>query len=71
MASTVAKCPHCSYTCAFKHMHDAAHGIEGTHMAGSERFQCSHCNHNVFIYSRGAEGFKFTLDGKKKQNASG
>jgi hypothetical protein len=65
MSNTVAKCPHCGYTCEFRHMHDAAHGIEGTHMVGSERFECSQCGHSVSLHSPGAERFTFILDGRK------
>jgi predicted nucleic-acid-binding Zn-ribbon protein len=65
MSNVVAKCPKCSYTCEFKHLHDAAHGIEGTHMAGSERFQCTQCGHSVFHSDAAASNFKFILDGKQ------
>lgn len=43
-------------------MHDAAHGISGTHMSGSERFECRLCGNKVFVGSPGAEAFKFILD---------
>jgi len=33
------KCPKCSND-TLKHMHNCAHGIEGTHMSGSERYEC-------------------------------
>ena len=32
-------CPKCKEG-ALTHLHDCAHGIKGTHMAGSERFEC-------------------------------
>jgi hypothetical protein len=66
----VAKCPHCGYTCAFRHMHDSPYGMEGAHMSGSERFECSQCGHSVSLHSPGAEQFKFILDGRKA-NATG
>jgi DNA-directed RNA polymerase subunit RPC12/RpoP len=64
MANTIATCPLCGHTIQFKHMHDAAHGLEGTHMVGSERFECPQCGHNVFCDSKGAEKFTFIFDGK-------
>ena len=33
------KCPKCNKD-TLQHMHNTAHGIEGTHMAGSERYEC-------------------------------
>ncbi len=33
------KCPQCGHD-TLKHEHDCAHGLPGTHMAGSERFRC-------------------------------
>lgn len=65
MSNIVAKCPRCEYTCEFRHLHDAAHGIEGTHMTGSERFECSNCRHNIFAGYPGSEQFTFILDGRK------
>jgi predicted nucleic-acid-binding Zn-ribbon protein len=65
MANTIAKCPRCGYTCEFKHMHDTAHGIEGTHMSGSERFECTQCGSSVFYSDEAAKLFTFILDGKK------
>lgn len=64
MSNIVAKCPKCGYTCEFRHMHDTAHGIEGTHMSGSERFECSQCRHNVFAGDDNPQ-FTFILDGRK------
>ena len=34
------KCPKCKEN-KLKHLHDTAHGIPSTHMAGSERFECA------------------------------
>lgn len=33
-----AECAH-----EWKHLHDTAYGLESTHMAGSERFECVRC----------------------------
>jgi uncharacterized membrane protein YgcG len=62
---TVVKCPKCQYLGEFRHEHDAAHGIEGTHMEGTERFICSQCGHTVTAQSRDAHLFTFILDGKR------
>ena len=64
MSNVIVVCRRCEYTCEHRHMHDAAHGIEGTHMAGSERFECSNCEHKTYYYTPGYEKFKFVLDGK-------
>jgi predicted nucleic-acid-binding Zn-ribbon protein len=69
MSNTVAKCPRCEYTCEFRHMHDTAHGIEGTHMSGSERFECSQCGSSVFHSDEAAKQFTFILDGRKADGA--
>jgi hypothetical protein len=63
--TVVAKCPKCDYTCEFRHEHDAAHGIEGTHMAGSERFICSQCGHRVLAHDAAADRFPFILDKRR------
>lgn len=62
MPNTVANCPKCGYTSEFRHVHDAAHGIEGTHMAGTERFVCSQCGHSIYYRDLAAHLFKFILD---------
>lgn len=54
-------CPKCKWT-GFKHLHDAAHGIPGTHMSGSERFKCCKCGHNVYAAEGKPLGFIFQLD---------
>ena len=33
------KCPKCEKD-TLKHLHNEAYGIAGTHMAGSERYEC-------------------------------
>lgn len=42
-------------------MHDTAHGISGTHMAGSERFECTICGATTRASDR-VPGFTFILD---------
>lgn len=56
------ECPKCFEQVEFLHLHDAAHGIPGTHMQGSERFECSKCGYIVFKEEGTKLGFKFVLD---------
>ena len=55
------RCPDCNGS-TFSHVHDAAHGIPGTHMDGSERFTCYECGRSVFARDN-VPGFRFVLDG--------
>ena len=41
------QCPECKKA-ELQHLHSAAHGIEGTHMAGSERYECPECGNAMF-----------------------
>lgn len=54
------KCPKCGGT-EFRHLHDTAHGIPGTHMSGSERFECVECKYAIYWREREGWqlGFKF------------
>jgi len=56
------KCPRCKKEVEFKHMHNCAHGIPETHMAGTERFICSECERHIYKYEGEKLGFKFELD---------
>lgn len=55
-------CNHCQKETEHKHLHDAAHGIEGTHMSGSERYTCSVCKLSIFAEEGRKRGLKFVLD---------
>jgi transposase-like protein len=57
----IPECPRCK-SVEFKHVHNAAHGLEGTHMSGSERFECQHCNRTIYKDEGTRLGFKFNLD---------
>lgn len=46
----------------FFHRHDEAHGIAGTHMAGSERFECAVCRHVLTREEAKSFGLKYVLD---------
>jgi hypothetical protein len=49
------------------HLHDTAHGIPETHLAGSERFQCKECKRTTFAHSPDADLFTFVLDGRAQR----
>lgn len=43
-------------------MHDTAHGLAGTHMEGSERYECVKCHSAIFKKEGIEKGLKFILD---------
>jgi len=45
-----------------RHVHDCAHGIPETHIAGSERYQCADCGSSIYAAEGKAMGLKFFLD---------
>ena len=55
-------CPECSKKTEHKHMHDEAHGIAGTHMAGSERYECAECGYAMMKEEAESQGLKFVCD---------
>lgn len=55
-------CPHCRSTDGYRHLHNAAHGIPGTHMAGSERFECASCGCSLTKAEAIAAGKVFRFD---------
>lgn len=55
-------CDRCARMRPHKHMHDTAHGLEQTHMQGSERFVCVGCGRTTYANDTGAERFPFILD---------
>jgi hypothetical protein len=40
----VGFCSSCGQNREFRHTHETAHGIPGTHMAGTELFECTVCD---------------------------
>lgn len=56
------ECPACKADTTFRHMHDCAHGITETHMAGSERYICVKCNHTFYKHEGEKHGFIFNID---------
>lgn len=60
-ALRMEKCPECNEN-SLRHLHDTAHGIPGTHMKGSERFECK-CGFYCSDYKEGEKlGLDFFLD---------
>jgi hypothetical protein len=55
-------CDRCRRMTEHRHMHDCAHGIPETHMAGSERYRCEVCGNGVYKAEGEILGLRFTLD---------
>lgn len=55
-------CLKCKEMTESKHMHDCAHGIPETHMAGSERYECKKCGHWLSREDAEKQGLKYFLD---------
>lgn len=55
-------CPNCNKETKHRHRHDCAHGIPGTHMAGSERYECVECDYTMWKEEGEKQGLKFILD---------
>ncbi len=55
-------CPRCQSKTGHKHMHRTAHGIEETHMNGSEHYECKECSYIMFKVEAEAQDLKFVLD---------
>lgn len=55
-------CPICEKETEHKHLHNAAHGLEGTHMDGSERYECIVCKYRMYKTEGEKQGLKFILD---------
>jgi len=51
------KCPECGEN-SLQHTHQEAHGMSGTHMAGSEQYHCRACK---FTVNSEEEGKKYDL----------
>ena len=55
-------CAKCKRPTKHLHLHDQAHGLTGTHMVGSERYECIICGRSLYHGSVGAEQLQFVLD---------
>ena len=53
-------CPNCGVS--LRHLHNEAHGIPGTHMAGSERYECPDCDKSWYKNEGEKLGFKYIAD---------
>lgn len=60
-------CLTCETVTAHLHLHDCPHGVAGTHLAGSERFECVACGRLTFAHSEAAHAFPFVLDGAERR----
>lgn len=58
----IVNCPQCKKNAPMMHLHDTAHGVEGTHMAGTERYTCTACGHSLTRDEADARGLKYKLD---------
>lgn len=58
----VAHCEKCGERTNHHHVHDLAHGLAGTHMAGSERFTCVQCGTTTGPNDDRAHYFIFVMD---------
>ena len=62
-------CQQCKANAPIRHLHNTAHGIEGTHMDGSERFECSACGYTLTRMEANARGLQYVLDVEAKHVA--
>lgn len=69
-ALMIVGCPQCKQQAPMRHLHDTAHGIAGTHMAGSERFECSSCGYTLTQDEADARGLEYILDTTQDGGAS-
>lgn len=60
--SKLHQCPNCKEETKMRHLHDAAHGLQGTHIDGSERFECSSCNTTLTRHAAESIGLKYVID---------
>jgi hypothetical protein len=63
----MAFCKVCEVEREFSHRHDTAHGMPGTHMVGTERFQCLTCQTTFFAADGAPPPLKFILDVPRPQ----
>ena len=68
-------CPECKKMTEHTYLHNTAHGIPGTHMVGSERYECNECSYKMFrngmlnsIQKRALQYVKNTNGGATKAN---
>lgn len=64
MAQQKIFCKNCRKKTLHGHLHNTAHGITGTHMAGTERYECLQCERAIFKHDTEAKKnkLKFVFD---------
>jgi len=62
MSENQVRCEGCRKETTHRHVHDTAYGIEGTHMAGSERYECTVCGRAMRKEESLEKGLNFILD---------
>ena len=67
----VVKCPACGQAAPMRHLHNEAHGISGTHMDGSERFECSACGYTLSREEAEGRDMEYTIDVAAVFNSEG
>jgi polyferredoxin len=61
---TIRHCRSCGHQTRHRHVHDLTEDRwRQTHVAGTERFECTRCGHAVFAHTEAAERFPFLFDG--------
>jgi hypothetical protein len=56
------QCKQCHKVTEHRHLHNEAHGVSGTHMYGSERFECVSCGCATHVSDDNANQFTFVID---------
>ena len=56
------ECPNCEALIEPDHLHDAAYGLSGTHIHGSERFTCPKCNRTLTRQEAVSFGLTYVFD---------
>ena len=59
------ECPRCEKTTEHTHRHYAVHGIPGTHMAGSEHYECVECGYTMYKNEGERQGLKYIFGAEK------
>lgn len=60
--TTKVMCPCCRKETEHRHLHNTAYDIWGTHMAGTERYECVECKNEIFKNQAQGLSLTFALD---------
>lgn len=55
-------CNVCNKVTTHNHCHNSAYGMAGTHMQGTERYECKSCGKAIYKDEGIKQGLKFILD---------